>query len=62
MFDSFPWLFLTVGGPVVLALVFGIALFQRRNVSRRDFQAGEEATRRHYDEKDDTPSAPNAGM
>lgn len=51
------WLLVVAGGPLLLAIGFAYALFRRRDVSRRKFDAGERGAKRLYENSD-----PNTGM
>lgn len=46
------WLFVAVGGPLLLAIVFAYVLFRRRKLTRAEFEVGERETRRLYENKD----------
>lgn len=46
------WLLIVAGGPVLIAILIGFALFQRRRPSPARRAATERATARLYDEDD----------
>ncbi len=50
MFESFEWSFLTILGPVVLAIVIGWALMTRRRPTRSEKVVRDVETRKGYDE------------
>jgi uncharacterized membrane protein len=47
------WLLIVAGGPLVLAILIGYALFRKRSLTPREKAVSDKATRRLYDEKTD---------